>query len=644
MRTKFFRERILLLNSKAQNMTEQQTIREHSYEDLIEEVFIKPIRTVVVVDDEFPTLHSLLTKKIPANTADYKQIAAEKVLEIIDFCKDKGRRWMVEVHDSAPKAEDAEEAASNMHQSDLMVLDFHLDRTRPEEGIEAIRVLRNLAQNDHFNLVIVYTKGYETRGGDIERVAQEIAVGLNSADRRLILAERAVMALQTQIDEWSDKDEHIEEKIIDALDDGTYARVRTLTSIGPDAIDWDAICELREFEQLRALHDDAPEAVKRNLTFKKLVKWSLHTHQASIQQRLSTTPLGQVSFDLNGANMTNWIRTERLFVTVVSKEHKPSVLPEKLLEALRFWNPEPHRLLMSKMRATLEKIGVLAEDEVLSNRHLQAGWLSEYLIEEASERHAKVDSTISKHWEGLGDAVRSDVIDFARRLADFVVTEGQEKAMALWFKGMSAEDIHSHLNRYACSKPTEGIHLTTGHLINLLGTANANSQYWLCLSPACDLVPGQKNTGWPGRLGQHMPFIAAELFEVPKAIALSNAYGSNFLFLNIAGTLKYFSFTPLSAKETPAMRIPNPKWEQMFAASQGVFSKVDGQRKLSIVRAAEQDGVLQMITNDSIIVAQLRYEYALNLLQRIGTNFSRIGLDFVEIDCAGASNGSSLAA
>jgi hypothetical protein len=29
------------------------------------------------------------------------------------------------------------------------------------------------------------------------------------------------------------------------------------------------------------------------------------------------------------------------------------------------------------------------------------------------------------------------------------------------------------------------------------------------------------------------------------------------------------------------------------------------------------------------VVSQLRYEYALNLVQRLGTTFTRIGLDFV---------------
>lgn len=38
-----------------------------SYSDLIHEVLIKPIRTVVVVDDEFPTLDGLLEQELILN-------------------------------------------------------------------------------------------------------------------------------------------------------------------------------------------------------------------------------------------------------------------------------------------------------------------------------------------------------------------------------------------------------------------------------------------------------------------------------------------------------------------------------------------------------------------------------------------------
>ena len=33
--------------------------------------------------------------------------------------------------------------------------------------------------------------------------------------------------------------------------------------------------------------------------------------------------------------------------------------------------------------------------------------------------------------------------------------------------------------------------------------------------------------------------------------------------------------------------------------------------------------------NRSQVIAQLRYEYALNLLQKLGVSMTRIGLDFV---------------
>jgi CheY-like chemotaxis protein len=150
------------------------------YGRLIEEVFIDPIRTVVVVDDEFPTLDALLDKELGNPDRSWKPENAKRAQEIIRFCRDDKRRWLVEIHDGKPPTSIAaeSEAASHLHQSDLMILDFHLDEKRPNDGGDAIRILRRLADNDHFNLVVVYTKGTGETGGDIPRIVREIALGV----------------------------------------------------------------------------------------------------------------------------------------------------------------------------------------------------------------------------------------------------------------------------------------------------------------------------------------------------------------------------------------------------------------------------------------------------------------------------------
>ena len=73
---------------------------------LIEEVFIKPIRTVMVVDDEFPTLEALLEEGGEDQAADqqkqrWNRIDLKRARNIIEFCRAPHRRWMVELHDGS---------------------------------------------------------------------------------------------------------------------------------------------------------------------------------------------------------------------------------------------------------------------------------------------------------------------------------------------------------------------------------------------------------------------------------------------------------------------------------------------------------------------------------------------------------------
>ncbi len=67
-----------------------------SYRDLINEAFIAPIRSAVVVDDEFPTLDEFLNDKEAAGRKKY----ADRAREIICFCRNRTPYpWIVDVHD-----------------------------------------------------------------------------------------------------------------------------------------------------------------------------------------------------------------------------------------------------------------------------------------------------------------------------------------------------------------------------------------------------------------------------------------------------------------------------------------------------------------------------------------------------------------
>jgi hypothetical protein len=118
-----------------------------------------------------------------------------------------------------------------------------------------------------------------------------------------------------------------------------------------------------------------------------------------------------------------------------------------------------------------------------------------------------------------------------------------------------------------------------------------------------------------------MPFMAVKLEKADQGKAIEKANSSNYVFFRIQGVIEAYTFYP------SAETAKNPSWEQMFASNQGRFAGES--RNVDIWRVSGSADTLSITgPGRATIVAQLRYEYALNLLQRLGTTLSRVGLDF----------------
>ena len=97
------------------------------------------------------------------------------------------------------------------------------------------------------------------------------------------------------------------------------------------------------------------------------------------------------------------------------------------------------------------------------------------------------------------------------------------------------------------------------------------------------------------------------------------------IFLKSGGSVDVYSVI----KEANSM----PELEVFYAENKGVFH---GEMQLTILRAEEtqtdaediETKVFALNRHDVQIVAHLRYEYALNLIHRLGSAQTRVGLDF----------------
>lgn len=129
-----------------------------SYEELVREAFIDPLRSVLIVDDEYPTWNSLVdvaTSKAKPDKGWLKN--TDNVTQTIATFRERSPSLIIDMDDGESLSSDkSEEIASHLHQSDLLVLDYQLNDLRVD-GEKCVLLAGSVLRNDHFNLVVVHT-------------------------------------------------------------------------------------------------------------------------------------------------------------------------------------------------------------------------------------------------------------------------------------------------------------------------------------------------------------------------------------------------------------------------------------------------------------------------------------------------------
>jgi len=595
-------------------------LTEPAYKDIIRETYIDPIRSVIAVDDEYPTLDAML----PDVTWSGDKKNAERLKGILEACRK--RHWMFDVHDGDgldPSVGDVD--LKHLHQTDLLILDYQLEG-EGGTGERAREILKKLATNDHFNVVVIYTNR------DPIETFNEVLFSLMTAARALeVEHDEAIGDFLDGLSDGSEDDQNQFNLLMNFLDDELYKQILWLMR-GRDEFPWKGLKEL----PLVKFHSSSIGNKVRGKSFstKDLFCYLFLNYQKKLLKsgKISRSNNDEIRWVETVKNDENWLRTDRLFVTVISKSVGPADLIQALENALCAWCPTPIRLLISQLRTQLEEAGGAIEDRVLKNRFVQAGWLTELLRAKKGEEQRVIISEIaSRQW----DSVLADMVDGVSDKFEMVVNYEKAKAGApaanikAHFDGLNIanadtqKDITANLNSYVSTKPVEGAHLMTGHVIEIShpeGSAATDSEYYICLTPACDLVP-KKRGGRYERLTPVMPFKAVKIEPFNRAKALERANETMSLFLPINGEIFYGHF--LQGANLKA----SPEWEEMFAQNQG---RIGDKYTLDVARSKWCDENKCVITqsHNAKIVAQLHYEYALNLLHRLGSSMSRVGLDF----------------
>lgn len=577
------------------------------YHDLIKEVYIDPIRSAVLIDDDFPTLDDYINGKV-------ESIDTQILTSLLKTCRGAPHRWLVDVHNGKEQMEvDANLQHKHLHHSDLMILDYHLDGDDTNQ--KAMKILRSLASNNYFNMVVVYTKGTSE---ELQARVLEIVHGLTFNSYGI-----GVPSVPEAISAWETDDEDIVTNLKRELNTPLFLRLMQEHDI--DRFDWK---DRAEFGSLTKIFTDRQKEIQKSIDSNAILNWLVKDRINSHTNSLSTSDLGKVEFCVHSSsNSPNWIRTNNLFVTVISKSTNASEIPKMLLNALAASDPSPHRLLMAKMRNCLDDSGVIAEAAIIRKGNIHAGLLWQMLHAKPNDLPWKLQETIERHWEQLATEIENEIHIYGMQLFKTVQSEhaedkntGINKYTKINLNQSAGKtSVTNELNSFICSRKPSGLHLMPGQIFCVPSEDN-NKTHWICLSPACDLVPAQNKGKW--REKGIMQFTAVKLWPITNTPDSEKINTNEYLFVEVSGEILCFCY----------IRAPreNPVSEQFFAIKNGLIVEKKIQF-LSINEYDDLNGKMESKLHEAEIVSQLRYEYAINLMQKLGSNLTRVGLDFVSI-------------
>lgn len=621
-------------------MSEQNTAAVE-YSRIIKDTYIEPVRSVIAVDDEFPTLDSYLERRAKGEQPEDKQPeGAGRLKNILDICRK--RRWMFDVHDGRNiKVDDSGSVdIEHLHQTDLMLLDFQLEGDG-DDGGKALDILGKIAANPHFNLVVVYSKK------DPLDIFYEVR-------KRLLVPSNKINCQNADVaarwDDWKVSHKSEINAIRSKIDETTYFTVRRMMARRPDK---DVFAILQDLPDVKVALEELNSIIQKDSTLgikaEDVCMWILESVQDGLKAQMQEGSDAVVTWSEKPENDLNWIRTDRAFITIVQKEEDTErKLIDRLEAALCDWKPRPPRLILSNIRNLLESLGGTAEEEALHDNLTQAGWLYQVLGEEDSgSRQVYLEKMVKRQWHALHNHVEGQAVKFAECVVNNEKSTADNAAKSIqnhYDINISADsgrrDICEHLNAYECSQRIEGAHLITGHIIHMA------NKFWVCATPACDLNPSNTRGGdsWKNALGENIvPVKFLQLFQPNEGLqptegqreqALTKINRNLNLFLRIGEDYKIFQLTKDASTTT------EPRWEQVLIADKARFSEG---RKLTVLRSekAEEAGDVKkaecgvfLKSYSAEVVAQLRYEYALHILHKLGASLSRVGLDFIKLENA----------
>lgn len=587
-------------------------------QSLIKEAFIDPIRSVLIVDDQYPTWEEVLNEQLPEENRDPElNKRSEKknwrdeptgTLSVINQFRKQKPALIIDIHD-AP-----ESMADHLHQSDLLILDYNLEGVSSGlEGRLAREILRSVLRNQHFNLVVVHTQEKQ-----LKEVFYNCLVSLSIPLHPSLENQKALVnKVRRRLDELLDEEKYNPKELPDYFDLDTYLKLRH-PATSSDAVIADY---MRGDGPLSRLHEWAEKLELKGAEKKGFAYLAIEEFE-----KARTDIFSDELFD--GLNWTQedkhlWLRTGRGFVTFVEKDHQD--LLSELQASLQTWKPSPSRLLSAKVRHEISCNGVEAEDRTLSKTRVFAYFYD--LISRGGgeeKRAALIREHLNRQTEALTSQIAPAVVKFGESIFATDSESGNTFASHYGVDLSNDEErliAATHFNSYISTLPlvTGDDHLDCGHIFRM------NSEWWVCATPACDMEPGQNTIAFVGESNELRPFTALKLTEVKEETLTDRQINSGmYCFAETKpGSIRCLGL-PTQDADNGGWGSEKVTWRTFVAKNDGRFSG----GKFDLIRPRLNAEKLELQPDTATVVAKLRYEYALNYIQKVGVSVTRIGLGY----------------
>ena len=606
-------------------MIDSETIRKTFCEEAI--------RTVMLIDDEFPTYAELREVKqaetelagdpsadqalATMNSLDVPVTASsdrdfERAKALYDAFKERKLLCDIENDPTRLKGEHIE----RIRKSDLIILDFNLQGSSPN-STDSIALLNALADSTHFNLVIVYTRQ------QLDLVWLKVAASLRGG----WMAAKQKLEADENVDTYRDRfhDMHPgymvpQELMIDYILRGNKAFKENYGEA------------LRSDVKSAQIHPKVQTTFMEALIASEVEKLDIDT---TAKQR---TVSGEF---LNGE--IRWIHCGTVFITFIHKEadklDDAENMYDHLVDALVAWKPNVLQVFLSQIQNILELKALAYDKRVFESEELQAGWIYHALTELLEKKESKsegVRRVVERLYARVLDTISSNLVHehnaceegiklFMKYLEgqkpgeDFESRVDQAIKLSRSTKALNSHNVLHALNSYLSTEPFREDHVTNGTIF-FEKRPDGKEDWWVCASPACDMIPRPLKDSFNlyHSLAPHIPMTALRL-EPGKPESMTTATQGRSVFVNYGDKQKYFhAFNTLTYQ-------PRSAYFMLTGAAPTQDHEFD-----AYALTISSDKTISFTPKRFTAVAQLRPDYASRLLQQVGHHSSRIGVDFVD--------------